>query len=347
MATIDLSGGICVEREYVLDAQPEPGVRDAVNVWIEEENGAFALRLGVEAVAEQWDRHELWLDLAFPDGRLYQRRGAADTLPAIGPEGLPTVRATGPLSFRCVEPFRLWTVAFEGEATALTTATLIETPIPDESQLLQADLGIDVAMTMAAVPWIPGSLLPEAAEALGGEQGDFMSPRYEQLFRCEGSLRIDGREQAFRGNGLRIRRTGFRAFSGFAGHCWQSAIFPSGKGFGLNIYPPRDDGQPSYAEGFVLDADGTRTPARPIDVPWLRRLVTGGESVGFVLETIDGRRVAVEGETFANVRSRGHPMLPDDFPIVQQAHARYVWDGEETTGMIERSTKPSAMHGQR
>jgi len=301
------------------------------------------MRLGVEAVAEDWDRHELWLDVAFADGRLYQRRGAADTLPPIGPEGLPTVRATGPMALRCVDPFRLWTADFEGEVDVLTAQTLIDTPMPDERDLLQVDLGIDVAMTMAAVPWIPGSLLPEAAEALGGEQGDFMSRRYEQLFRCQGSLRIDGEERSFRGNGLRIRRTGFRAFSGFEGHCWQSAVFPSGKGFGLNIYPPRSDGQPSYAEGFVLDADGTRTPARPIEVPWVRKLVTGGESVPFVLETIDGRRVAVDGTTFVNVRSRGHAVLPPDFPIVQQAHARYVWDGEETTGMIERSSKPSVM----
>jgi hypothetical protein len=339
----DLSGGIPVEREYVLVDQPEPGVRDAVNVWIEEENGAFAMRLGVEAVSEQWDRHELWLDVALPDGRLYQRRIAADTLPAIGPEGLATIRGTGPMTFRCVEPFRLWTVAFEGEADVLTAQTLIQTPIPDESQLLQSDIGIDVAMTMAAVPWMPGSLLPEAAEALGGEQGDFMSPRYEQLFRCEGSLRIEGHERAFRGNGLRIRRTGFRAFSGFSGHCWQSAIFPSGKGFGFNIYPPRDDGQVAYAEGFIIDESGRRIAARPLEVPWLRKLVTGGESVPFVLETIDGRRVAVDGTTFVNVRSRGHAMLPADFPIVQQAHARYVWDGEETTGMIERSSRPSVM----
>lgn len=341
--TKDLSGGIPIEREYALADRPEPGVRDAVNVWVAEENGAFAMRLGVEAVAEEWDRHELWLDLAFPDGRLYQHRISADTQPAIGPEGLPTIRATGPMAFRCVEPFKLWTARYDGPAEALTAQTLITTPTPDESAMVQIDLGIDVAMTMAAVPWIPGSLLPEAAEALGGEQGDFMSPRYEQLFRCEGSVRFNGKEHGFRGNGLRIRRTGFRAFAGFVGHCWQSAIFPSGKGFGFNVYPPREDGKLSYSEGFILDADGTRTPARPVEVPWLHKLVTGGEAVPFVLEAIDGRRVEIDGTTFVNVRSRGHPSLPPDFPIVQQAHARYVWDGEETTGMIERSSRPSVM----
>ena len=338
----DLSGGLPVDREYVLVDRPEPGVRDAVNIWVEEENGAFGLRLGVEAVAEAWDRHELWLDVALADGRVFQRRGDGKTLPAIGPDGLPTVRATGPLSFRCVEPFRSWTASFEGEASLLSARTLIETPQVDEAKLLQGDLGIDLVMTMVAPPWMPGTLLPEAAAALGGKQGEFMSPRYEQLFRCEGSLRIDGEERAFRGNGLRIRRTGFRAFEGFWGHCWQSAVFPSGRAFGFNVYPPREDGEPSYSEGFVIEA-GVRTPARPVEVPWLRRLVTGGESVPFVLETVDGRRISIDGTTFANCRSRGSAILPPGFPIVQQAHARYVWDGEETTGMIERSSKPSVM----
>lgn len=64
-----------------------------------------------------------------------------------------------------------------------------------------------------------------------------MSPRYEQLFRCTGTLTLDGETRRFNANGLRIRRTGFRAFAGFWGHCWQSATFPDGRAFGFNIYP--------------------------------------------------------------------------------------------------------------
>jgi hypothetical protein len=48
--------------------------------------------------------------------------------------------------------------------------------------------------------------------------------------------------------------------------------------------------------------------------------------------------VAIDGTTFVNCRSRGHSTLPPSFPIVQQSHARYRWDGEEACGMIERST---------
>lgn len=337
----DLSGGIPVAREYVVAERPEDGIRDAVNVWIEEEDAAFAMRIGVEAVGEEWGTHELWLDIAFPDGRLYQRRVKAQTHAPYGPDGRATERGTGPLHFHIAEPFRRWTATYRGDAARLSAQAVIDNPGLEDTDLVPVEFDID--MVMAIEPWIPGSLLPEAAEALGGEQGDFMSPRYEQLFRCTGTLSVDGEARSFRGNGLRIRRTGFRAFSGFWGHCWQSAVFPSGRGFGFNIYPPRADGQLNYAEGFVVEKDGTRTPARPVGVPWLKKLVTGGEDVSCVLETIDGRRVEITGRTFANTRSRGSSMLPPDFPIVQQAHARYTWDGEETTGMIERSSQPSVM----
>lgn len=341
----DLSGGLPVEREYVLDARPEAGIRDAVNVWIEEENGLFAMRVGIEAVAEQWDRHEMWLDVAFADGRLYSRRGDGETRPAAGPRGRPTVRATGPLRFECVEPFRRWTAVFKGPVAETSAQEIMENPDFEEKSWADVEFSID--MEMAAIPWVPGSILPEAAEALGGKQGQFMSPRYEQLFRCTGTLAIDGETCRFRANGLRIRRTGFRAFAGFSGHCWQSALFPSGRAFGVNAYPPRDDGEPTFFEGWIIDHDGKRVGARPAVLPWLRKLVTGGEDVSLVLETVDGHRVAIGGTTFANTRSRGGHVLPPDWPrdwpIVQQSHAVYTWDDERTTGMIERSSKPSVM----
>lgn len=341
----DLSGGLPVEREYVLDARPEPGIRDAVNVWIEEESGAFAMRVGVEAVAERWDRHEVWLDVAFADGRLYSRRGDGETRPATGPGGKPTVRATGPLRFECVEPFRRWAVDFEGPVAITSAQEILQNP--DFEEKAWADVSFSIRMDMAAPPWRPGTMTPEAAAAMAGKQGDFMSPRYEQLFRCAGALTVAGETRRFKANGLRIRRTGFRAFAGFSGHCWMSAVFPGGRAFGLNAYPPRDDGEPTYKEAWVIDGDGRRVGARPVELPWLRKLVTGGEPVPLVLETLEGRRIEIDGVTFANTRSRGgHVLAPDwpkDWPIVQQSHAFYTWDGERTTGMIERSSKAGVM----
>lgn len=63
-------------------------------------------------------------------------------------------------------------------------------------------------------------------------------PRYEQLFRATGSMEVAGRRQDFSGSELRIRRQGVRRLEGFWGHCWQSALFGSGRAFGYIAYPP-------------------------------------------------------------------------------------------------------------
>lgn len=340
-----LSGGISAEREYAVAEQPDEGIRDAVNVWLEEENGLFAMRLGVEAVGAHWDSHEMWLDIAFADGRLYSQRGKFTPHSAYNAEGKPTIRGTGPLRFECIEPFTRWDVSFSGDVALTSAQEILENP--DFEERVWKSIGFTSTMTMAAIPWEPGTILPEAAEALGGKQGDYMSPRYEQLFRAEGELTIEGDTMPFKANGLRIRRTGYRAFAGFWGHCWQSAIFPSGRAFGFNVYPPREGEAPSYCEGWVIEEDGTRVGARPVGIPWLRTLVTGGEDVSCTLETVDGRIIEISGTTFANTRSRGGLILPPDWPkdwpIVQQSHATYTWNGEQTTGMVERSSKPSVM----
>jgi len=341
--TTDLTGGLPVEREYVLAERPEQDdIRDAVNVWLEEESGRFGMRIGIEALSQEWDAHDIWLDIAFPDGRTLSRRGNGPTHSAIAADGKPRIRGAGPLRFECVEPFKLWTVSFKGEAAEITAEGLITNPAPEER--VMRDIEFDIEMTMAVPPWVPGSLLTEAGAVLsGGEQGEFMSPRYEQLFRARGELRVGDERFSFKGQGLRIRRQGFRKFDGFWGHCWQSCLFPSGKAFGFNIYPPRSDGKPNYAEGYIFEGDGTLVPALPIDVPWLVKLRTGGDDVPLELETVDGRRVHIEGTSFANLRSRGSVVLPPDFPIVQQAHVHYRWGDEEATGMMERSSLPSKM----
>ena len=341
---IDLSGGLPVERDYVFGERPGPEVRDAANIWLEEENGAFAMRIGVEAVAEEWDAHEIWLDIAFPDGRVLSSRERFKTLPAIGPEGKPTILGSGPLALRCVEPFKHWKATFaEHPVAELTAEQLIADVFPEEPPMRAVSFDIDIFP--AAPPLISGTLTADSQKLMSGEQGSFISPRFEQLCRARGVLVIDGERREFKGQALRIKRQGVRKFEGFWGHCWMSALFPSGRAFGVNTFPPRADGQPSFNEGFIFDGDGALKPARAVEAPWMRRLMTGGENVPLVLETHDGQRVSIEGVTFVNCRSRGHGSLPASFPVVQQAHARYRWAGEEACGMIERSTLRDQMEG--
>ena len=95
---------------------------------------------------------------------------------------------------------------------------------------------------------------------------------------------------SFTGSGLRIRRQGVRHLTEFRGHCWQSALFPSGRAFGYIAYPPREDGRPTFNEGYVFDGDGDLVPARVLEAPWLTRLQALGQDVSLVLETENSGR---------------------------------------------------------
>jgi hypothetical protein len=343
---IDLTGGIVPEREYVFAERPDnPEMRDSVSFWVFDDRGELGLpRVAIEAVAANWEAHGLQVNVAFPDGRVFRLRTDGKAWPAEGPEGLPTVLGAGPLSFRCAEPFRTWTMTFAGPMVQTSSADLIE----GKKDGPLVDVEFTVEATMAVPPWIQGVLRDEAAAQLESSiEGDFMGgPRYEQLFRATGSLRVDGAEQGFAGSGLRIRRQGVRRIAGFWGHCWQSALFGSGRAFGYIAYPPRPDGEPSFNEGYLFDGDGELIPARVVEAPWLTRLQPLGQDVSLVLETSRGA-VRVEGTTVVSSFDIRHDdktsatqalkkEIPD-FPALQQAGVRYRWDGEETFGMLERS----------
>ena len=103
------------------------------------------------------------------------------------------------------------------------------------------------------------------------------------------------------------------------------------------VYPDRDDGLPTYNEGFVFDGDGELVPAWVVDAPWLRRLQPSGEDVSVVIETANGTE-EIQAETVVSCFSvMGGVGSNPDWPVLQQAIARYTWRGETANGMMERS----------
>jgi len=351
---VDLTGGIDPARELVFAERPEnPEMRDSVSFWVCAGEGDLALpRVGIEAVAEYWEEHGLQVNVAFAGGRVLRLRADGPAWPAADAAGRPSVLGAGPLAFRCVEPFSTWTMEFEGRAVATSSSDLAagRTGGP------LVDVAFFVEATMAVPPWVQGSLLDEAKALLeGGEEGDLMGgPRYEQLFRATGWVRTDEGERALSGTGLRIRRQGVRRLSEFRGHAWQSALFSSGRAFGYIAYPPKEDGTPTFNEGFVFGGDGALVPARVLEAPWLRVLEASGEDVSLVFEA-EGETVRIDGETVLSTFDVHH----DDptrattamakerprFPVLQQAAVRYRWDGEEAYGMLERSSPPDQVRG--
>jgi hypothetical protein len=343
---VDLTGGIDPAREYMFIERPDnPEMRDSVSFWVFDDRGHVGLpRIGIEAVAANWDAHGIQVNAAFPDGRVYRVREDAASRPVEGPDGKPTVLGAGPLAFTCVEPFNVWTMTFDGQAVQTSSADLVD----GRKDGPLVDLQFEVEAKLAVPPWVQGALQADASSALKTSvEGDLMGgPRYEQLFRATGVVRVGGSEHAFTGSGLRIRRQGVRRLEGFWGHCWQSALFPSGRAFGYIAYPPRPDGQPTFNEGYLFDGDGDLIPARVVEAPWLTKLQSLGEDVSVVLETVAGT-VRIEGETVLSTHDITDPSeIPADqlaklanwtFPALQQAGVRYRWDGEQTYGMLERS----------
>ena len=329
--SIDLSGGLSPARDFFLTERPEdPQFRESVSFWVSDDRGLIGLpRIGIEAVSESWDQRGLQVNLGFPDGRTAVVRGIGAGRSPVDDDGVCRTFGAGGLEFRCVEPFRTLTLSFDGDAIDTTAETLAK----DGRTGTEVPLHIKVELTCAAPPWVSGTLSEESKELFDkGFAGAFISPRYEQLCTARGSVRLGGEEWTFQGTGLRIHRQGTRDVGGFWGHCWPSALFPSGKGFGALAFPERPN-EPTYNEGFVFDGE-RMIPAVLVDAPWLRRLQPNREDVSLTLRTKEGD-VRIEGETVLSACMAGGSQ--EFAPALQQAGVHYQWDGEATFGMMERS----------
>jgi hypothetical protein len=330
---IDLSGGMEPAKDHFLAERPDdPEFRESASFWIFDDRGEIGLpRIGIEAVASEWDKRGLQLNLGFADGRALIVRGLGEGRSPVDDDGVCRTFAAGALVFRHVEPFTTLTVNYEGPAIDTTFDAMVAGEIGDR----HAQIAVDVELTCALPPWISGTLTQDAAELFNeGFAGAFISPRYEQLCTARGVVRAGDDDWSFTGSALRIHRQGTRDTGGFWGHCWPSALFPSGRGFGALAFPERPDGQPTFNEGFVY-RDERMIPATLVDAPWIRRLKGSGEDVPLTLRTVDGDDVRIEGETlFTNTFPGGSSEFA---PALQQAGVRYRWDGEESYGMLERS----------
>jgi hypothetical protein len=336
----NISGGLEANKDLVLPGKPsDPDMRESASMWLFEENGAFGFpRMGVEAEASSWDDRRFQGNFAFADGRVLNGAGRGPAPPSIGRDGRPTILGAGSVTFQCLEPFRRWSLAFDGPAVDTHVNEQIHRKV-DPNRRTHVRLAVE--MVMAAPAWVQQT----SAEALAAmkkteaAEAGFMGIgyRFEQLFRAEGTFTVDGRTHAFKGSGLRIHRQSVRPLEGFRGHCWQSALFPDGRAFGYITYPPREDGSPSYNEGYIFQ-DGRMFPARVAAAPWLRRIVSHGDDVSLELTSELGR-TRIEGATTLSTFRVGNPDIGG--LNLQQSGVLYRWGGQSAYGMIERSSHES------
>jgi len=343
---MDLSGGMDPGRDTVLAKAPDdPLCREGENMWIFDDEGRFTLpRIGVEAISSQWMDRGLQANVGFPDGRALNGAGPAPGRSPVAADGRARIFAAGPCELECVEPFTHWRFGWHGPMRDTSVDEQLAGVITEEL----VDVDVDVQTTMVVPPWVQGEMSEEAAGLLSsGIEGAFMGgPRHEQLFRCEGTFKVgQGPELSFTGTGLRIHRIGVRDVGEFWGHNWQSAVFPSGRGFGFITFPPRPDGSPSYSEAYVFDGD-VMHPARIVDVQWLTKIEPSGGDVSVVLETEAHGKVQIGGSTHGSTFSVQGGSLHLDWKVdgqlvnsctFHQGGALYTWDGEQAYGMVERS----------
>jgi hypothetical protein len=189
----------------------------------------------------------------------------------------------------------------------------------------------------SAHTWENGSTSAEARHVLSTQEEGYLIGypwRFEQLCRATGSITVGSETHTLDGGANRIRRQGVRRLAPLRGHVWQAAVFPSGFGFGFQVYPPRKDGKPTYNEGYVVE-DGQLVPARVVKAPFLSRLQPHGEDVSLVLEAA-GKPIEIEGNTTASTFMVMPPEVGGGLQL-QQGLACYSYNGETVIGMVERS----------
>jgi hypothetical protein len=342
---IDLTGGFDDELGLVWATQPDdPVMRESVNAWIWNDDLALGLpRVGVEAVADQWDTHDIQINVALADGRVFNVLGGGSVHDPTGADGQPRLLGAGPLSFEMVEPFGHWIISVDGQAHTTSVDAQIAGQFPGEGELVPIQAEIDIRG--AVPPWMNGALLPEAKWILENQEEGYLMGhpwRFEQLCRASGTVRIGDEAFPIEGSANRIRRQGVRRTASLWGHAWQAALFPSGKGFAYITYPERRDGKATLNEGHVFLGDGELVPARAVDPPWLSSLAASGQDVSFGLETVDGTTYEIRGETVLST----FMVMPKELAgglQLQQAICRYTWDGESSPGMLERSIAPGSL----
>lgn len=330
-----LAAGLDPQLETFLAARPaDPGMRDSATLWVMDDSGELAFpRITLDAIGADWEQPWVQLNAVQRDGGAYRVWRRLPGVSAQGPDGRVAKRGAGSLRFECLEPFRRWSVEFDGLARRSTTAR----QLAGESDGEEAALAFRFEAEMAEPPWLMGGMTAEAANAMAGQGGALMGGlRYEQLCRVTGWVRMGGDKKRVAGTGMRVRRQGVRHMGGAPGHCQHSALFPSGRAFGGNAFWPAADGSQAFNEAFVVTAAGERLPARLLQAPWMKRLAGPGDDLSLVLETPQGE-VRIQGESLLKTFDHHHFEMADT-SVLEQGAARYVWDGEETVGLFERCT---------
>jgi hypothetical protein len=340
MMVTDLSLGFDPARERMM-AEATGQYRFAENLMFEISDPALGISMWLHLGT--WpDDFGIWEDyvqLHLPDGQgTLWSKSYMRTAPELRPAGA-NLRA------RCIEPWKRWRLTYDGVAYRSPPEALRTGLAQDGAREL---LRFDLELAMTGPVWDAHS----SAESKhgGGSMADqvWAKDHYQQLYTVGGTITVGGGTKPFNGTGVRDHSRGQRGLKmdQFAGHALITALYPSGKGFGMQrMWNPA--GKVTLDTAFVW-IDGRYEFASVVECPRLgRQLHYAGEELSLVLRSDIGEH-RLEGEI---VRSGFVTMADDMLGLSIGARpgnptgyfvpgfARWTWDGEAAIGLTERSER--------
>ena len=301
---IDLTGGLPDDREYVFATQPDnPEMRESVNTWVWDNGTEFGMpRIGVEAVADQWDTHDIQVNIAFADGRVLNMFGPGkvhDPARRRRQAAHPRRRSARVRAGRAVRATgRVASTVGDGRRRSRPRSTA---GMPGAGDGEQVPVQLELDIRSAVPPWESGTLLEEARRVLATqEEGALMGgpalraavPRDRHAARRRRRVLAQRRRPAH----PRARASG--GWPRSAGTCGSRRVFPSGRALRPVPLSAAHDGKPTFNEGFLFEGDGELIPAWVIDAPWLRRPASPrARTPPSTLETEQGKSTTIQGAT--------------------------------------------------
>ena len=252
--------------------------------------------------------------------------------------------ASGSLRFECIEPFKRWRVTFDGVAVHSSNQEMMSGIVRDGIKRL---LKFQFDIACVAPVWDTHETAMAAHGRGSMRDQSWASQHYQQLFSCHGDITVAGVRTEFDGRGVRDHSRGQRghAMDQYGGHNLFTALFPSGRAFGLMaMWAP--NGAVSLSVGYIVEqgrlyhADIISPPIKITEVRQgdehfeiclrseLGEHVIGGGIIRSIFAT------ALEDWGMAFGADAGNQRL-----ILAPSFARWTWNGEVSYGLAERSNR--------
>jgi len=262
---------------------------------------------------------------------------------------------TGPLKVACVEPFRLWTVEFDGSVQHTTRTKNMAAAHPDS---ISEPAKLFLRFEGAAPMW-------DLHQFMEGQP--WASGHWEQICRVTGEITYRGKTYSINGGGVRDHSHGPRDYGPVLSNFWTNMLFPSGAAIMAQTVRMEDV---EIRNGYIFRNDGSPLEIiEVVEIPFIATLDTPPASVEkdplvddsirnftIVIKTKAGLE-KIECELIHSVAttyiSPNDELLGTDFTQLENGQPRvtqltesvckFHWNGETGIGNRERIARISTL----